>query len=411
MRQLGVPDASKLVELGGGDVVVRAGTNIDAGIYYVERGTGRIEAGGEHRDQQHAHAARATTSTGFTNPEVLDSLTWLPTTLFAGKAEFDVSARGEVLLGPTTNPFLLPAGLNNKFWYKTYFSTIAPSSAVRVSSLGGDVTLRNEVVLPTENTARSILQVWLERANLLPTGPNGAAFSQPWLRLAETRVEPFLSLLSLAPPTLGVTAFSGDVNLIGALTLAPATRGTLDLLAAGSINAFQPAGRSNILVQGQTVTVWKSGRLNVSDADPAAIPGVVTPFAYHLIAGRNTSAANVTAPNFLSSIANLFAETGSTGGVIQTKQALHTQGLLHDGDAEPVRVYALDGNLSGLTLFTPKPARIDAARDILDVAFYVQNLAEIGPKRDQCRPRHRSFGCQLPVAISLGGSRQPAGSG
>src|SRR5690606_11320002 len=33
----GVPDAATLLELGGGDLVVRAGADIDAGVYYVER--------------------------------------------------------------------------------------------------------------------------------------------------------------------------------------------------------------------------------------------------------------------------------------------------------------------------------------------------------------------------------------
>jgi filamentous hemagglutinin len=371
----GAPDTSRLVELGGGDIVVRAGNDLDAGIYYVERGQGRLEAGRDIVTNSTRSPSRNYLSS-FTNPDVLPAETWLPTTLFAGKADFAVSARGDVLLGPTTNPFLLPAGLNNKFWYKTYFSTYAADSAVRVSSLGGTITLRHETVLPTENAARSILQVWMERANLLTTGANGAAFNQPWLRLAETSVEPFVSVLSLAPPTLDVTAFSGDINLVGDLTLAPAPRGSLDLLASGALNALQPAGRSNIILPGQTTTVWTTARLNVSDADPAAVPGVITPFSYQTIAGRVTNVANTTQPGFLAPVANLFAETGSTGGVIQTKQALHTQGLPRRGDPNPVRVYALGGNLSGLTLFTPKRARLHAGQDLTDVAFYLQNLAD-----------------------------------
>jgi hypothetical protein len=369
----GTPDASRLVELGGGDIVVRAGSDIDAGIYYVERGLGTLEAGRDIVTNSTRSPSR-NYLTGFANPEVFDARTWLPTTLFTGKARFSVSARGDVLLGPTTNPFILPAGLNNKFWYKTYFSTYSPESTVRIASLGGNVTLRHEVVLPTENTARSMLQVWLERASLLPTGANGAAFYQPWLRLAETSVEPFVSVLALAPPTLDVTAFSGDLNIVGDLTLAPAPTGTLDLLASGAINALQPAGLSNIIVPGQPTTVWTSGRLNVSDAEPAAVPGTMTPFSYQSIAGRNTSAANTTQPGFLAPVANLFAETGSTGGVIQTKQALHTQGLPRAADPDPLRVYALGGNLSGLTLFSPKRANIHAAQDLTDVALYLQNL-------------------------------------
>ena len=56
-----------------------------------------------------------------------------------------VVAAGEVdfsLGTDTAGSGRVPAGLNNKFWYKTYFSTYAPDSAVHVSSLGGDVTLQ-----------------------------------------------------------------------------------------------------------------------------------------------------------------------------------------------------------------------------------------------------------------------------
>ena len=89
--------------------------------------------------QQHALAFPLS----IVNPaEIYAPETWLPTTLFLGKGVFDVSARGDLLLGPTANPFLLPQGVNNTFWYKTYFSTYAADSAVHVSSLTGDVTLR-----------------------------------------------------------------------------------------------------------------------------------------------------------------------------------------------------------------------------------------------------------------------------
>ncbi len=404
----GVPDPSKLVELGGGNIFVRAGNDIDAGIYYVERGTGKLEAGGSIVTNSTRSPSR-NYLTGFANPEVLAPETWLPTALFAGKATFDVSARGNVLLAPTSNPYLQPAGLNNKFWYKTYFSTYSPESEVTVMSLGGNVILRNEVVLPTENAARSILQVWLERTALLPTGANGAAFTQPWLRLAETRVDPFTSTLSLAPPTLEVTAFSGDINVVGSLTLAPAPRGTLNLLAGRAVNALQPAGRSNIIIPGQSTLVWKSGRINVSDADPASLPGIATPFAYHSIAGRDAAEASVTRAGFLSGIANLFNETGSTGGVIQTKQALHTPGLLHAGDPEPVRIYALDGNLSGLLLFTPKRTSIYASEDITDIAFYLQNVAATDQSGVTAGRDVRPYNSNSPLrSASLAAGNQPS---
>ncbi len=371
----GVPDAAKLVELGGGDIAIKAGSNIDAGIYYVERGQGSLDAGGSIVTNSTRSPSRNYLAGGFNNPEVLTPETWLPTTLFVGKGKFEVQARGNILLGPSVNPFLLPPGLNNRAWYKTYFSTYGADSAVRVNSLGGNVSLRNEVVLPDESSSSPILLSWLKRTATLSTGATGAAFSQPWLRLAETNVDPFRNLLQVAPPTLDVTAFSGDINLAGSITLAPAERGNLSLLASGSINALQPIGVSRRLVTGQTVTVWKSGRINVSDANPAAIPGIATPYANHTLVGRDVAQANATRPELFTNLDRFFTETGSTVGGIQTKQALHAAGLLHLGDPDPVRVYALGGNLSGLTLFTPKPARIRAGQDITDISFYLQNLS------------------------------------
>ena len=47
MMPEGTPNAANLVELGGGDLLVRAGNDISGGVYYVESGHGRISAGGE----------------------------------------------------------------------------------------------------------------------------------------------------------------------------------------------------------------------------------------------------------------------------------------------------------------------------------------------------------------------------
>ena len=41
----GAPAADRLVELGGGDLAVHAGHDINGGVYYVERGAGTLTAG------------------------------------------------------------------------------------------------------------------------------------------------------------------------------------------------------------------------------------------------------------------------------------------------------------------------------------------------------------------------------
>ena len=372
----GTPNAAGLVELGGGDLIIRAGHDIDAGAYYVEHGDGTLRAG----NSIHTNSTRSPSRGAIVNPaEVFAPETWLPTTLFLGKGTFDVAGGGDVTLGPVANPFLLPGGYNNTFWYKTYFSTYASDDAVTVNSLGGAVTLRTAATLPTAGPGAAIpmLQAWLENVSLFNIGSQQSVSSyQPWLRLNETSVAPFSKVVALVPPTLRATAFSGDINLVGDLTLFPSSHGTINLVAAGGINGLQPNGISAI--DGALVTTWGTSQLNLSDADPNRIPGTASPLAYQLVAGTATGLARQTGSEFLLPIDALFNETGSTvgaAGAFQNKQALHGSRVLHADDSDPIHLYAETGNISGLTAFSGKAARVIAGGDITDLALYIQNVA------------------------------------
>jgi filamentous hemagglutinin len=376
----GVPDTSKLVELGGGDLLVRAGNDVNGGVYYVERGQGTILAGNSITTNS-TRSPSLTYLSSFTTPQVESPEAWLPTTLFAGNSTFDVSARGDVLLGPVANPFLLPIGLNNMFWNKSYFTTYSSNSGVDVSSLAGSVTFRTAATVSDAAGPTPILELWMMKELLFASqGANSAAYYQPWLRLGETNVGPFATVSQIEPPTLQAEAFSGDINLAGNLTLFPAASGTLDLVARGAINGLQLTGFSDRAVVGQHTGVWQSSQINVSDANPAAVPGVTSPFAYINVAGRTTSLANTTqvSPNFLSFINVQFQESGSTTGkfgVLQAKQALHASGPLHRNDPNPVHLYAANGDVADLTLFSPKATRVIGERDVADVSLYLQNVS------------------------------------
>ena len=422
----GTPDASQLVELGGGDLIVHAGRNIDGGVYYIERGQGSLTAGNEIK----TNLTRSPSLQNFVTPnQYLSEQNWLPTTLFLGKGSYHVAAAGNLLLGPVANPFLLPGGYNNTFWYKTYFSTYAADDAVNVASLGGSVTLRASAGLTQANSAPTpLLSNWLSKMSLLSINnpSSSVANFQPWLRLDESNIPAhFATLSTIMPATLRATAFSGDINLIGGITLSPSPKGTVDLAAAGAINGLQKNGAST--VAGVTTANWGSSRINLSDADPANIPGLATPLAYQVVIGTSTL-ARVTGATFFDSLDNLFAETGSTTGsaaVLQTKLALHDSGLLHLGDTNPVRLYASAGDISGLTLFSGKAARVLAGRDITDVAIYVQNVdvddvTIVAATRDiiaynansQLRSAAQAPGNQLnPKEVALAGDIQISGPG
>lgn len=374
------PSASTALELGGGDLTVSAGRNIDGGVYYVENGTGVLEAGNDIL----TNATRSTLAESVLKTvKKPDSTTWLPTTLFLGKGSFDVSASGDVLLGSVANPFLLPQGIDNGYYYRTYFSTFASDSSVSAFSAAGDVTLKQ-----TSSTGVGTLYNWYTMELGMLTGAGSATYyfySQPWLSLAENSVAlpSFQPLMSVMPPSLSLTAFSGDINLMGTVTLAPSETGTLDLLAGDSINGFLPTSIRDTTKSYNPSTnprLWATSIVNVSDADPDAVPGIFSPVGL---------ASNATSGPSLKALSAMFSESGSTGGknvVLQTQQLLHGSSEdkdgdkqpLHYGDSEPIRLYALgsnEGDISGLTLYTPKETKIAAARDITDIAFYIQNVS------------------------------------
>ena len=304
------PAAANLVEFGGGDLTVQAGRNIDAGVYYVENGHGILSAGASIT----TNATRSpTVYLPLTGPsKIAGEETWLPTTLFLGKGGFDVSAGGDLLLGPVANPFLLPAGIRNGFLDKTYFSTYATSDYVKVTSLAGDIAIRTSAVVPTANSvpgaagnasadantagATSLLASWLLNQLSIQTDgtADSTAFYQPWLRLSEIvhNTETFVTAGSLMPGTLRATAFAGDILLqspagpsgTGGIILSPSPTGTIDLLASGSIQGLQPDGEVAVL-NAPNLVQWGYARINLSDANPQAIPSIVAPLAYLNITG------------------------------------------------------------------------------------------------------------------------------
>jgi hypothetical protein len=115
--------------------------------------------------------------------------------------------------------------------------------------------------------------------------------------------------------------------------------------------------------------IWSSATVNLSDAAPSSLPSATNPF------GLTNSIQ--TDPGFLDDkLSKFFNESGSSTGlnaIIQTQQALHGRTILHSEDKEPLRLFAGQGDISGIALYSPKRASIQSGRDIQDVAFHIQN--------------------------------------
>ena len=372
------PDETKLLEWGGGDVTIQAGSDISGGIYYVERGKGRLSAGNSIT----TNAARTPTPATLAKKEPLGSSTWLPTTLFAGKSDFDVVALGDILLGPVANTFMMPQGLNNKYWYKTYFSTFSPESSLSATSYGGDITHRNAATLPQSSSASNILANWFSGQNLYvtPNSENGSSRYQPWIRLAEINLTNFSSAFTLTTSNFSSASFGGDINLVGNINLSPSAIGNLELFATGQVNGLNPTGEVTLAGNGnekdKKVQVWTNSSINVSDADPDSIPRITSPLAQQSLSGRDKKKYFDSTLNILQGVTAALTESGSYSGQFANayvKSALHGGSILHAADRTPVRIYALGSDISGLTLYAPKQARVMAERDITDIALYIQN--------------------------------------
>jgi hypothetical protein len=373
------PDSTRLRETGGGDLVVRAGSDLSGGTFHVERGGARLSAADEILTNEARTLRRGRLSTSVTAaPLFEDPLTWQALTLFGGRTTFDVSARGNVLIGPAAPTFFLPQGLNNKFWYKTQFHHTGADSSLVVSSYGGSVTHRLAANLAT--TASPI--IGLAQTHASATANNVAGFYRPWLRLAESRVSDFRVMSSVMLPGLRSTAFGGDLSVVGTANLLPSPQGELELLASGSLPGLGQAGKVAISVGGASVTAtaWTAALLNLSDADVRLIPDLSSPRGIQQSSGSlDFTFIRDRAGSPWASIDSMFNETGAYSGTVAgsvaLKARLHAPIPVHRDNPNPLRLYAAGGDISGLTTFSAKPVRIHAAKDISDISFYFQHPA------------------------------------
>jgi len=229
---------------GGGNLVVKAGGNLLSSDFLVGRGSGLIQVGGAvQADPLNPITGTPTDLIQVQSGSIAGQIP-LPLLLAVQDGFITVAARGAVTLGNVYDPASLPSdatsreapgslpgggrGLDNPL-FGNFFTSYGPGSGVALTSVAGDVTALT-ISAGTTSLDQNIGGLFLHNdANIAEVNSNGTA------------------MLSLLPATLDLVALRGNVDLgtiafVGTPNLVPyptqtgTDTGTLNIIAAQSIN-------------------------------------------------------------------------------------------------------------------------------------------------------------------------------
>jgi hypothetical protein len=158
--------------------------------------------------------------------------------------------------------------------------------------------------------------------------------------------------LDILPPSMSMVAFQGDVVFSDpgegvALVMFPSPHGSLELLARDSISL--------------------NASLIMSDRDAAGIPNALRP------------------------INPLASQNPLTGWSDKANPAFHAPEPVHAADQKPVRMYAVEGDIAGVSAATgsaatrldvPKAVAVQAGRDVMNLSVEAQH-ADAGNSRSR----------------------------
>ena len=291
---------------GGGNLQINAGNNIVGGQYYVGLGTATIQAGGSIKDTTNTDGSQ------------------IGAILYAADSQYGLTARQDLQIGSILNPTILSQTAdgssfpNIKTTNDTLLFTYSADSAASLTAIAGSIGLENNL---------ANIESALNLANYHNSG-----------------IE-----YSVYPASLQVAALSGNINIDNAFTLFPSSQGQLSLLANGNIGADSNVG-SNVY-------------LNMADTAVNLLPNVNSTVSL-LDTNGNTSATNVSVEELLQPD-------------IPYPTAIHAS--IHQGDTHSPLI-AANGNISFpssalTTFYLPQAGDIIAGGNIDNLSFSGQNLS------------------------------------
>ncbi len=310
---VGVPIPGQLAptEENDGMLTIAAGGDISGGKFLDMAGSASITAGGQV-DQGSVQAG---------SPRGLYPI------LAMGDSQFTVTARSGLTIEAVIDPTLLPQSADQDVKKVSYFGTYNNDSSVTLLSAGGNVDIVNETgaYSAIETTSQNVFDGGGNFGSDLP--------------------------LRVMPPSVSLVAMGGDVNVLGSMDLWPAANGNLNLLASGNVAIADPSFAGGLHVV-------------MSDADP------------------NLSVPTPELPNIPLDLLDQ-SNPGQPG--FNAAQPLHGGSYAANGaaDAVPARIVALNGDISlqpafgnsDSVVYLPKPVDVAAGGDIIDLGLSIEQYA------------------------------------
>lgn len=354
----GSNEAMDLTLTGGGNLALRAGGNLYGGAYYVASGKGDIAVGGSILSGSTVLATPQTvcSDTCYIHQDFRETADRfdLYTMFFTSSGQFDVRGGGDINVESVMDPLIGEAGGYQDWRFVSYTG----DASADFFSAGGDVTLWTNG-----------LNISLAHASSgAPTQANRSGGILNFYGSNERAMQGRDSVgWDLYPSRLSVVAATGDVNILGGITMLPDAGASLDLLAGGNVNMGYSNEAIDPLLPNFGLPRWNMNYrgtyqgLQMSQADMSLIR---TPTNQPLAIGSSVLRSGFQ-----------FAGGGTAYPGVTYFDVNHFPDL-YVGNTTPVRIYAAGGDfVTGpeAILTIPKQLWVQAEGNVYFPSYVIQH--------------------------------------
>lgn len=319
-----VPGDARALQIdNGGALNVSAGGDIKAGNYYIARGAGAIDAGS-------FAIGRTLRGRSFEGSSGDMRSYDISPVLALGDATLNVRTAGHMRLQAVLDPLMTFDPGKPSSDGQTFMLGQTDNTRLNLSSIGGDVTLVNQVHYLSQDVETDYF----------------------WHETNQGILVQFANLYaSLYPALTNIVALNGSISNPGRMNILPAANGGLTMLAANDV---------------------MPGNLVMSRATREMLPTALRPFGSGI--KLNPLLAQME-EQFIALLTNLVDPLAYYSQSMNYFVGVaNPAALLNTADREPSRIYALNGSVRTGNVTTNEQMLMSAKTDIRDLTLNLRNL-------------------------------------